>query len=344
MKNDNIVSKKQGMTPENDPSLRSSPRSEFEPEPTAEGCENETALGSDSIPFLGIPFAAGEPLVHSKHKKYRRGQLVKLEDKLTARDRAVMEALRKYRFLTSSQVGRIFFADCSTPTSRTRNQNLLLKRLAEYELIRALERRIGGSGGGSSVQIWHLTEAGYRLLMLDDPDTFRRKRFLEPSAQFIEHTLAIAECAVQLHTMCRYSHDLDLEVIDTEPSCWRRYNDDGQVVQLKPDMYAITTCEGVDEKRYEDRWFIEMDLSTEAPRQVVEKCNAYLRYYYTGIEQNDTGMFPLVLWIVKDETRKIRLKQYIRDSIEGQPQMFLIITPDELERAIRGLVDQHELC
>lgn len=344
MKTDHITSKNQGLTPENDPSNRPSLRSEFEVAEASEGCAKADAFGSDSIPFLGIPFATGEPLVHSKKKKLRRKHLAELEDKLTARDRAVMEALRKYRFLTSSQVGRIFFSECSTATSRTRNQNLLLKRLSDYGLIQALERRIGGFGGGSSVQIWHLTEAGYRLLMLDDPDTFRRKRFVEPSTLFIEHTLAISECAVQLHSICRYSHDLNLEVVDTEPSCWRRYNDDGQVVQLKPDMFAVTTCEGVDEKRYEDRWFVEMDLGTEAPRQVMEKCDAYLRYYYTGIEQNETGMFPLVLWIVKDEARKTRLKEYIRESIKAQPQMFLVITPDELERVIRGKIDPKELC
>jgi len=37
-----------------------------------------------------------------------------------------------------------------------------------------------------------------------------------------------------------------------------------------------------------------MDLGSEGPAQVVEKCNAYLRYYYTGIEQKATEMFPLV--------------------------------------------------
>ena len=95
---------------------------------------------------------------------------------------------------------------------------------------------------------------------------------------------------------------------------------------------------------YEDRWFIEMDLGSESPRQVVEKCNAYLRYYYTGLEQKESGMFPLVVWIVKDATRKERIKEYIRDSIKGQPKMFLVITPDELEKTLRGDTDTKELC
>ena len=87
-----------------------------------------------------------------------------------------------------------------------------------------------------------------------------------------------------------------------------------------------------------------MDLGSESPAQVVEKCNAYLRYYYTGIEQKATEMFPLVVWIVKDETRKESLKTYIRESLKGQPKMFLVITPDELEPMLRQYIETKELC
>ncbi|MFR2589241.1 MAG: replication-relaxation family protein [Ruthenibacterium lactatiformans] len=113
--------------------------------------------------------------------------------------------------------------DCSTKTSRTRNQNLLLQRLGGHGLIAPLQRRVGGFGGGSTLQVWHLTEAGLRLLSLNDPGVPPRKRFFEPSTMFLEHTLAIAEFAVQLTCLCRDSHDLTLEVLDAEPSCWRRF-------------------------------------------------------------------------------------------------------------------------
>ena len=84
-------------------------------------------------------------------------------------------------------------------------------------------KRQGGFGGGSTLQVWHLTEAGLRLLSLNDPGVPPRKRFFEPSTMFLEHTLAIAEFAVQLTCLCRDSHDLTLEVLDAEPSCWRRF-------------------------------------------------------------------------------------------------------------------------
>ena len=340
MNENHKTTEKQAQTPDADPSHRPSGRSEFEGQQTPEPSGMNGSLGSDSIPFLGIAFdSARRRPVNSKAKSLSRIQLTEIEERLTARDHAVLQTIRKYRFLTSAQVGNLFFADCTTKTSRSRNQNLLLRRLGDYGLIRPLERRMGGYGGGSTLQVWHITEAGQRLLTLNDPDSIKRKRIVEPQPLFLEHTLAIAECAVQMTSLCRYSADLNLVAIDAEPTCWRRFADDGKAVNLKPDLFAITTYQ-----KYEDRWFIEMDLGSESPRQVADKCSVYLRYYYTGIEQKETGMFPLVMWIVKDAARKEKLKDYIRDSIKAQPKMFLVITPDELESAMRGDVDTKELC
>jgi len=340
MNNDHNHTGNQYFTPDNKPSNRPSCRLKFQgTEPSESGGKGED-LGSGSIPFLGIAFNSGRPRsATSQTKKLSRQQLTEIENRLSARDHAVLQTIRKYRFLTSTQVGRLFFADCTTKTSQSRNQNLLLQRLGEYGLIRPLKRRVGGMCGGSSLQVWHLTEAGQRLLTLNDLDSMKRKRILEPQPLFLEHTLAIAECAVQLTQLCRYSVDLNLVAIDTEPTCWRRFSDEGRAVYLKPDLFTITTYQ-----KYEDRWFIEMDLGSESPRQVVNKCDAYLRYYYTGIEQKETGMFPLVVWIVKDFARKEKLRSSIRESMKAQPRMFLVITPDELEKTLRGDVEAKELC
>ncbi len=340
MKENHKPSKYQLNTSVPDPSNRPSCRSQFVGEQVAEGGESSATNGSDSIPLQGIPTtSAGATPFNSKTTRLTRQQLVLIESRLSARDHAVLQAIRKYRFLTSAQIGKLYITDCSTKSSQTRQQNLLLKRLSVYSLIRALERRVGGFGGGSSVQVWHLTEAGHRLLALNDPSDHQRKRFTEPSAMFLEHTLAIAECVVQLTCLCRRSEDLNLELVDTEPTCWRRYKDNDTVCYLKPDLFTITTYDG-----YEDRWFIEMDLGSESSTQIVEKCNMYLRYYYTGIEQRATEMFPLVVWIAKDEARKQNLKAYIKNSLKGQPKMFLVITPNELEKMLRQFIDRKELC
>lgn len=326
-------------TPVPGASNRPSNRSEFESGEMPETGGKFLAKGNGSIPFQGIPSpSAGAAPGRKKVTKLTRAQLERIEAHLTARDHAVLQAIRKYRFLTSDQIGRLYITDCSTKTSQTRQQNLLLQRLGGHGLIRPLERRVGGYGGGSSMQVWHLTEAGLRLLLLNDPGMPPRKRFSEPSAMYLSHTLAVAECAVQLTCLCRSSNDLQLEMVDTEPSCWRRYKDGDRVCYLKPDLYAITDYDG-----YEDHWFIEMDLGTESMPQVIDKCNTYLRYYYTGIEQKSTGMFPLVVWIVKDQGRKNNIKEYIRENLKSQPKMFLIVMPNELEKMLRQMIGTEEL-
>lgn len=307
--------------------------------------------GSDSIPYKGnISVAAEaselleddavivEPSSGQKASRLTRPQLEKIEERLSARDHAILQAIRKYRFLTSGQVGRLYVTNFSNKASQTRQQNLILKRLADYGLIRPLDRRIGGIGGGSSVQVWHLTGAGHRLLTLNDPGKSKRKRFIEPSPTFLRHTLAVAECAVQLTCICRNSMDLELIQVDTEPTCWRPYNSDGRIIQLKPDLFVITNY--VD---YEDRYFMEIDLGTESVSQVVAKCDTYLDYYHTDIEQRESRMFPLVVWIVKDKDRKAKLKEAIKKAIVCQPKLFLVITPDELERLIRQWIEPRDL-
>ena len=220
MKENHKASKNQLSTPVSGPSNRPSTRPEFGGEKVPETSEVSKTKGGGSIPLQGIAShsAAARP-VKSKNTKLTRQQLEEIEARLSARDHAVLQAIRKYRFLTSTQIGRLYITDCSTKTSQTRQQNLLLQRLGGHGLIRPLERRVGGYGGGSTVQVWHLTEAGQRLLILNDPGAQPRKRFSEPSAMFLHHTLAIAECAVQLICLCRDSEDLSLELVDAEPSC-----------------------------------------------------------------------------------------------------------------------------
>ena len=55
-------------------------------------------------------------------------------------------------------------------------------------------------------------------------------------------------------------------------------------------------------------------------------------------------MFPLVVWLVKDAERKNSIKMYIRENLKDLPKMFLVITPDELEKMIRQFIGTEELC
>lgn len=319
-------------------SNRSSNRLDFDLKQTAETSQTKSNTGSESIPFQGIPPSSAAGVAPTKKVKLTRSRLCELEERLSARDLSVLQTILRYKFLTSDQVGRLYFDNCSTKTSRTRSQNLLLKRLSDHGLLKPLERRIGGYQGGSSVQVWHLTEAGHRLLTLNTPGEQKRKRFAEPSPMFLKHTLAISECMVQLTLICRKSQDLTLDAVDPEPSCWRKYKARSMACYLKPDIFVITSYE-----HYEDRWFVEIDLGTESSTQIISKCNTYLEYFYSGMEQKETGVFPIVTWVAKDQARKDKLKQYIKDNIKGHPKMFLVITPDELEKMVRQYIGTDDL-
>ena len=301
--------------------------------PTWSGMTVES--GGDSISFQdnqSTSTATPTSYITQKH-------LADLKRRLSERDKNILTSLRKYRFLLTGQIQRLYFIEKPTKRTNTIITNHALRKLREYGLIAQLERRVGGVRAGSSSLIWHLTSPGYRLLSIDSPDPKSRKRFEEPSQLFLEHTLAIAETAVQLSGISRTVNKLSLERLDPEPSCWRIFKSNGRTIYLKPDLFAITTYES-----YEDSWFIEMDLGSESPTQVVEKCKTYLHYYNTGIEQRENEVFPLVVWIVKDSKRKERLRQYIRESLSKAPKMFIVITPDQLGKTISQDIDREEIC
>ena len=178
-----------------------------------------------------------------------------------------------------------------------------------------------GSGG----LVWHLTHAGERLLRLHEQTTSPVRRFFEPSPFFLSHALAVAEVAVHLTEICREQHGMKLTALQPEPECWRTYSEYGSMLSLKPDLFAITVS-----GQYEDRWFIEVDLATESPSKVVDKCERYHKYYRSGLEQQEAGVFPLTVWIVPTVERKEKLIKHIREAFDKQPRLFTVITKDEL--------------
>ena len=111
-------------------------------------------------------------------------------------------------------------------------------------------------------------------------------------------------------------------------------------MSLRPDLYAVTMPE-----KHIDYWFIEMDLDTESPREVIEKCNRYHQYYMTQKEQLAHEVFPVVLWIVPTVARKERLIEEIkREYGNGFVKIFLVIAPNELYGTLANGADQKLLC
>ena len=202
-----------------------------------------------------------------------------------------------------------------------------------------LGRRIGGVRAGSGGLVWHLTHAGERLLYLENHTLTPTKRFTEPSPYFLAHTLAVADIAVQLTELCRGQRTLKLTALQPEPECWRTFSEYGAIQSLKPDLFAITVS-----RQYEDRWFIEVDLDTESPNKIIDKCERYHKYYRSGLEQQEAGVFPLTVWLVPSAARKEKLITHIRKAFDKQPRLFAVITAGELGSLICQGGEGGSLC
>ena len=269
-------------------------------------------------------------------------QLDRLRSQLTTRDERILSFMRKLRYMKTDHVRRLFYPQSDTDTLHACKVRTMknLNRLMEWGLIARFEKRVGGVRAGSEGIIWYVTEAGARLLVLGTEFQNQRKRLLEPLPNFMRHTLAVTETFVRIVEICQDDPVMKLKHIEVEPSCWREYRKGDKTMSLRPDLYARTVT-----GEYFDHMFIEMDLSTEPPFAVVEKCRRYHDYYKTGAEQKKSGAFPLVVWIVPDEARKQRLEEEIRFAFKNRyPRIFLFILDEELESVLRDGADKEKLC
>lgn len=294
---------------------------------------------SFSVPAADSSAVGGTPVTDCQApRRISKRQLLEIDSRLGERDRQLLSAVQQYRYLMTGQMQRLLFTDAANPSAGLRAASRNLKKLSELGLISSLSRRIGGVRAGSGSFIWHLTHAGERLLRLHDNRAFPVRRHCEPSPYFLAHTLAVAEIAIKFTEICR-EHEPQITALQLEPECWRAYSSAGVSLSLKPDLYAATTTE-----EYEDRYFIEVDLDTESPAKIIEKCQKYHAYYRSGLEQEESEMFPLTVWIVPSDSRKEKLIRHLKEAFDKQAKLFAIITCNELEHLILDGGDREMLC
>jgi len=261
-----------------------------------------------------------------------KSRLAELDRILSDKDKAILSSLQSCRYLTSNQISRLHFYDYANDSSGLRSTQRNLVKLRDYGMIEPLDRRIGGVRAGSGSYIWTLTESGNFLLHLGDEDYAPRKRFFEPTLNFLKHTLGVSETLVQLTEICR-QQSIVLKKAELEPKCWRNYTGpDSALATMKPDMYAVTV-----NTKYEDSWFIEVDMNTQSPSVVLNKCLRYVLYCKSGLEQRKNGVFPLIVWLVYSTNRKAKIQEYIADCLEMSEKsksLFIVIMPDEFETLI----------
>lgn len=265
-----------------------------------------------------------------------RRELERVLQRLGRLDHTLLQDLERHRYLSTSQIARLHFTGKRSRIAALRATNRALARLRDLRLISALERRIGGVRAGSGSFVWRLASLGHRLLHAHDrgDDHAARRREVEPSLYFLEHTLAIAELHVALVEaerldVARVSH------IEFEPAAWRPYLSSGRAtLRLKPDLVATTETGD-----YEDHWFFEVDLGTEAPSRIIRKCQQYEQYLRSGLEQRRLGVFPAVAWIVPDRARRALLAARIAAEPGLTVGLHRVITLDQLPDLLTGAVE-----
>jgi chorismate mutase len=243
---------------------------------------------------------------HSPTTRPARGRVERLRQKLSERDFAVLRSLHKLRLLTGAQIARLHVAEGSTGT-QARRTRALLQRLSELNVVVRLGRRVGGVRAGSAGFIYGLSGYGQAVLEANGPTGKKRRRVWETSPPHQRHVLAVSELFVQLVEADRDGR-VDLLEFQAEPGCWRRFpGAAGGVVTLKPDAALRLGVRAV-----ELSVFIEVDMCTESTPTLSKKCQAYIAYWRSGIEQQAHDVFPVVLWLAEATRRVDQLSEVIR--------------------------------
>lgn len=261
--------------------------------------------------------ASPHPAPHAG-KRASPSRLRDIAAQLSTRDLAVLSSVERYRFLTAAHLRAFHFMDHQTEASAARTCRRVLARLRNLRILGVLSRRIGGIRSGSEGMIYYVDAVGDRILRQQHPGR-PRKRPEEPSSRFVDHTLAIADLAVNF---LQEAATRGAEVVRLAPEheARRRFTDFLGVPQtLKPDLY-VELAEHPGDQDVE-AYFVEVDLGQESLPTLLGKCNAYEAYRRTGTEQCAYGSFPGIVWAM-DATRAQtaeRRRDSLRKGLAGSP-------------------------
>lgn len=245
---------------------------------------------------------------------------------LTDRDLRVLEDLEQFRLLDTRLIQRLEFPVGPQPDGRpgfatqataTRLTLRVLYRLEEHGVIARVGRRVGGKGHGSGQTVWQLAAAGERLLRARRGETGRR-RYVDPGAGFLAHTLEVARYATTLHEKAR-SDGFDILELQAEPTSWRQFQSaHGGALTLKPDLAIVTA-----DAESETHSFVEIDRDTEHLPAVLRKSGLYQRYWQSGTEQaNQDGLFPAIVWVAPDQQRADKIRRAITEDRALDARLF----------------------
>ena len=263
---------------------------------------------------------------------HRLARLAALDQRLSERDRHLVQELVRLRFATTGQLERLAFHAIAEPVTRARRARRQLARLVELGLLWRLQRRIGGVRAGSTGHVYGPT-AEARLLdaWLRGAIMSRAQVAHEPGATFVEHSVAGSELFVRLKEADR-AGQLELLEHQAEPVCWRQFvGPAGSLRHLRPDAFVTL---GLDE--WEHVSFVELDRATEGSAAIARKLEVYLAYWASGVEQAQRSVFPKIVWLTTTHRRERQLRAQFQRQPTAAHALFAVTAFDGALAALSG--------
>lgn len=256
--------------------------------------------------------------------------------RLDGSDLQILHLLDEHKFLTTQQVAKFMHAPSRMFASSVRLASRKMSSLQAAKLVTAGGlRRVGGIGQGSEPYVWHLAKLGHdALAKLRTTETgLVKKPYKAPTYTFANHRVSINDTKLLFRHITERHDIMRLGKVLLEEKSWRTYvSTTGKDATLRPDLY-VETFRG----ELKHHWFVEVDLDTESPVRIIDKCRNYLDYLASSAPSDwCCGEFPAVLWVMPTIKRRDSIRRHIAQSLPFVPenQLFLVITAEEL----KGLV------
>ncbi|WP_371655539.1 MULTISPECIES: replication-relaxation family protein [unclassified Streptomyces] len=224
---------------------------------------------------------------------------------LTHRDYEILKLVGSFTQLASSHLGELVFADRSHSVP-----DRVLARLVRLKYLNRVGRRASGDKGGAGAYAYQLGRYGRVLLDIEG----------RQSLSVNNHALLIADTYLEL----RRAEKAGVLVVKE----WE--------VELpvppavRADLFVSLDFPG---QRRSSRYFLEIDLGTEAPVRLREK----IAGYWQAAESSDDEYFPYVAFVVKHEVRRREIERIIGKLPEEQQDMVRVFMFGEVVSRLIGL-------
>lgn len=269
-----------------------------------------------------VPLGAATHSAPTASSRVSSRHLDSILAQLSDQDQAVISFLADVRLATGVHIARRLWASKTATDRQAYAARRSLRRLEGWRVLDRLPRRVGGVRAGSASIVYCLGPVGRRLLARYGLES---KRLTAPGDRFVRHTLAITELITRLYE-ADLAGDLDLIELETEPRSWRAFVGlMGARLVLKPDLFVR-----IGSGAFEDRWWVEVDLATEAGPAVLSKAKVYLSHFRSGEEQRRQGVYPRVVWAVPDKRRAEQVTNALNELSPGVGRLFSVWLYDEV--------------